>query len=398
MSLGAVLKGSAGFRVTHSVFSAVRKAFNWFVTPAHTTIRTWLLKLGLFKLNRSKDLSKEWALIVDSSIQMGAKKCLLVLGIPLSNLKGNFCPNFEQVEPLVIKTLTSTKGETVRDALLEAAQKVGNVSAVISDEGSDMKKGVRLSIEDNPGQVGLIDIVHKNNSLLKNELKKDIKWRLFSEAATKTIQKLKLSPLAHLVPPRQRAKGRLLSQIHLVEWGTRLLSYLKSDQWVQLDSKHRDKIEWIKKFEKDLVVYQRLMEICKSTIGLVHERGYFQGVAEELKKTIKVQPSEDIRIRRFVGRLAEFLHEQGHKIPPGKAYPGSSEVIESVFGKFKHMEGHHASSGLTSLVLSIPALLGPTSEAIVEQALSMVRIGDVEKWVKSNLSRTYLSERRKCLV
>jgi hypothetical protein len=54
--------------------------------PSWYSIRLWLLKLGLFKLQQIKDIADDWIWIVDHSIQTGAEKCLVVLGIRAKNL------------------------------------------------------------------------------------------------------------------------------------------------------------------------------------------------------------------------------------------------------------------------------------------------------------------------
>src|ERR1700720_2803613 len=79
------------------------------------------------------------------------------------------------------------------------------------------------------------------------------------------------------------------------------------------------------------------------------------------------------------------------------SYLGSSEVLESLFGKFKALEGDHASSGLTSLILAIPGLVGEMNESIIEDAMMSTSTWDITNWVSANLGKTFLSERRQAL-
>ncbi len=100
-------------------------------------------------LEREKEKG-EWIYVIDASIQMGSMKCLLILGIPMAKLlaiqneTGSFMPSHIDMEPLVLKTIDSCDGEVVRDALLEAEQKTGTPISIVSDEGSEFKRGVRL--------------------------------------------------------------------------------------------------------------------------------------------------------------------------------------------------------------------------------------------------------------
>jgi hypothetical protein len=92
-----------------------------------------------------------------------------------------------------------------------------------------------------------------------------------------------------------------------------------------------------------------------------------------------------------------ILQKEGGKIPYGAHYLGSSEILESLFGKFKYIEGDQASSGLSSLVLSIPALVGKLDEFIVRKALETISCFDIDKWIEENMGETFLSQRRKAL-
>ncbi len=51
-------------------------------TPDFTTIRQWFLKLGIFELRRSKEKRTDWIFIIDTILEQGRKKCLLILALP----------------------------------------------------------------------------------------------------------------------------------------------------------------------------------------------------------------------------------------------------------------------------------------------------------------------------
>ena len=51
-----------------------------FPVPHYTTVRFWLLRVGLHKLNRPKEQASDWVWIIDHSNQIGKEKCLVILG------------------------------------------------------------------------------------------------------------------------------------------------------------------------------------------------------------------------------------------------------------------------------------------------------------------------------
>jgi hypothetical protein len=49
--------------------------------PSHNSIRSWVCKLGLYRIQHCKDSSEPWLYWVDESIHLGSEKILLILGI-----------------------------------------------------------------------------------------------------------------------------------------------------------------------------------------------------------------------------------------------------------------------------------------------------------------------------
>jgi hypothetical protein len=59
---------------------------------------------------------------------------------------------------------------------------------------------------------------------------------------------------------------------------------------------------------------------------------------------------------------------------------GSSEVLESIIGKFKHVAGERGQHGLTGMVLSIGALVGKQAVATVQTAMMEITTNEVWDW------------------
>jgi hypothetical protein len=112
---------------------------------------------------------------------------------------------------------------------------------------------------------------------------------------------------------------------------------------------------------------------------------------------LSASKEKDYRFINFHDKIKAILEKEGGKIPCGGHYLGNSEILESLFGKFKYIEGDQASSGLSSLVLSIPALVGKLDEFVVRKALETVSCVDINEWIEKNMGQTCLSRRRKAL-
>lgn len=134
--------------------------------------------------------------------------------------------------------------------------------------------------------------------------------------------------------------------------------------------------------------------MCELALNLVHEKGYYVGIVNEFLKRTESLYIGDQQSLPFRKKIEEIFYEEEHKLPAENHYLGSSEVIESLFGKFKALEGIHASSGLTSLVLAVPALVGTLNNAMVEEALNTICVEDVDDWVENEMGQTFHSRRR----
>lgn len=401
ISIKCFLGSSAGFRGLSSVFCILQEWMSSFIAPAYTTIRQWLLKIGLYKLNCPKYSPSGWFFIVDTSIQMGSQKCVVILGIKCKDICQDFCPSFDEAEVLVAKPLYSSPGEVINE-LLEEAMSITKAlpKAIISDQGSENKRGVGIFLKNHPETTHVFDISHKINICLKEELSQDRVWLAFKEAVVASLQHLKLSSISYLVPPRQRNKDRMHSAFYLIDWGIRLLRFFDSEKINDLTVADRAKLEWIKGYQFSLPNYQSYKKVCEHALDLVHEEGYFSNVSEEFCKKVEYLSAgkeKDYRFINFKNKIKGILQKEGGKIPYDANYLGSSEVLESLFGKFKYIEDNQASSGLSSLVLSIPALVGKLDESIVKGALETVSCYDIEAWIAENMGTTFLSKRRKAL-
>jgi hypothetical protein len=93
-----------------------------------------------------------------------------------------------------------------------------------------------------------------------------------------------------------------------------------------------------------------------------------------------------------------FVATESLKAKPHERLLGSSEVVESVLGNFKHVEGDQAKGGFTGLVLSLAAMVSTTTLEVVQQALATVPTQKVLTWCKQTLGTSVQGQRKKALV
>ena len=215
ISSAACLRGSS--RCLAIVFSFLQFEFP---IPSWMSGRLWLLRLGYYKLMEAKEKADDWAWIVDHTVQVGAEKCLVILGIRLCDLPAaGSCLGHEDVEVINLIPVKHSNGEVVYQQLQETVEKTGVPREIIGDHGSDLKAGVEKFCKEHEQTCYVYDIKHKGAAIVKQELKDDATWAQFCQLASKTKQKVQQTSLAPLGPPNQRTKSRYMNIDTLIEWG-----------------------------------------------------------------------------------------------------------------------------------------------------------------------------------
>jgi hypothetical protein len=72
----------------------------------------------------------------------------------------------------------------------------------------------------------------------------------------------------------------------------------------------------------------------------------------------------------------------------------SSEILESLFGKFKFLEKEQSKSSFTNLLLSIGAMVSKTTESTILTALESVTIPMIKAWSKSKIGMTIQAQKK----
>jgi hypothetical protein len=371
-----------------------------FPVPHYTTVRFWLLRLGLHKLNRPKERASDWVWIIDHSNQIGKEKCLVILGVRVSQLPPpgkDFPLHLEQMEPIELEPVTVSDKEVVYRQLEASAAKSGVPRAIIDDHGGDVAGGVELFREAHPGTLEIYDITHKAACMLKTRLEKDEPWKAFAAKAGQTKCNIQQTELAFLVPPSQRSKARFMNLGTLIAWGARTLAIVDNPgpEVLQCGTRERleEKLGWLRQFREPLRRWSELELTIDVTVDFVRTQGLYRAAARDLRKRLgKLSVGQSAR--ELGNDLAAFVADQARQVRPGERLPACSEVVETCFGKFKSLEREQAKGGFTGLLLALAACVAERTQAVVHEALQRTKTEDVIAWIRTKLGATVGSKRR----
>ena len=154
------------------------------------------------------------------------------------------------------------------------------------------------------------------------------------------------------------------------------------------------KFGWLREYRKDLEMWSNWLALTDRALDIVRRRGYCSSTADDVKQAL-IEISDTPETELLKHELLEIVNAESSKASAGMRIPGSTEILESSFGKLKEIEGDHSRSGFTSLILVWAALFGATTSEVIRQALTEVPVKLVHTWVRRNLGTTIQSKRAK---
>jgi hypothetical protein len=373
-----------------------------FSAPDWTTGRLWVIRFGFAQLDAPKVQADDWVWLIDHSVQIGKQKVLAILGIRSVDLPmpGEFlCPD-DTVLIDLIPMETSTR-EDVAKCLEDVAARTSVPRAIVDDHGVDLNGGVRIFQKSHPDTVEIYDLKHKAACLLKSRLEKNPRWMAFCTKVGQTRCAVQQTELGALAPPGSKPKARFMNLASQLNWADKILAILEglpgsAPSWVTPE-RLEEKLGWLREFRADLAEWRQWQTIMDATVGLVGSEGLHEKTAVLLSRELR-PPREAVEQRRLAAELIKFVRAQASEAKPGERLPGSTEVLESCFGRFKTLEREQSKGGFTSLLLGFGMSFATATIESVSDAMHRVPTAKVWEWCAENLGQTLFSKRREAFA
>jgi hypothetical protein len=370
-------------------------------TPHFTTIRQWVLKKGYYQVvHKTFEQAKDWCAIFDLTVEVGALKCLLVLGTHLQSLKDRDCFNLSHrdTEVLGIYFTTNSTGQFVNESLRDAEKKIGNPFAcLLLDQGPDVTKGASIYQSNSKQTVVVHDISHKIAIVLEKKLKNDPKWKIFCDHLSATKLKVQqTTDLAALMPPKLRSKARYMSADVLMNWIER---FQNSKKLGYMDSIPRERLNeyfgWLDHLTIHIEGWKQMIAIGEIVKSVIAKEGFSHETYQKLEDFLNEQfPDPTFNEIDFIDAAMNAVWDEAEQLKAKQIAPGDSRVIESVFGKFKQSNSSQL-QGITIGALGIATFMASNKREDVKEAMEGSKIGQLIKWGKEHIGNSLASLRRK---
>jgi hypothetical protein len=163
------------------------------------------------------------------------------------------------------------------------------------------------------------------------------------------------------------------------------------EPWGASAERVRAKLGWLREFREELPVWSAFQEMIDGTLDWVRRRGLSPGMGFALAAALPARPGAAGEFRED---LIHFVRGEALKARLGERLPGTTEVLESCFGKLKALEDGQSKSGFTGLVLSLGAMVSKWTAQSVGEALEQSRVRDVVAWRRTMLGTSVQSQRK----
>lgn len=407
MSIRFVLESATSLRAAASVLRIIPSLEGEVLQTemSHTTIRNLILRVGLYEVTRSDRFAEDWIWIIDHSIQAGTTKCFLVLGIRQREYISLQRPlEHRDMSVLALIPVETSTGVIVHEQLTEVADRCGVPRAILSDHGSDLKKGVELLQQEHPGVAGVYDVVHLVSGLVDKLLRVDEQWAEYRKACCQCANSVRQSNFAQLKPPTPKTKARQMNIGREIEWGVSALALLSKARTGRLsEAQQRDlplpqleeKLGWLDDYREALERWDELHQVCRQACTTVRRFGYDGELEQRLKSELPVVHS--VAAKTLVSQILAFGTQTAANVGSIGRVPGSSEVIESLIGKGKRLAGVHGSSGMTAQLLAMAAAVTQPTREFLSEALYHTGMKQLQHWCSQFLPISLHSKRKRDL-
>lgn len=372
--------------------------------PSSSSIRNWLGRIGLYELQRQKEHRSDWIFIVDLTVELGKQKCLAVFGVTQQNFLENVLPlkrglQHHDVQLLMLEIMDSTKGELIEEKLIELTNKVGCPVQIIAAHGNDLEKGIKLYNQKYPQVIYTYDVTHAMALILKHELALSDKYQSFIQHCSLCRQQLQQTELSFLSPPSQRSQCRYFNVEKLVDWAQNisnlsrktLAKLVTNIQPKILSQKLNDKFGWLSEYQKEIQLWSQMVKTTRTLETYLKKNGVHSSEVTEVELFQYV----DLNLNAsFSQKILDYLVKESSQIPVNTTLLATSDVIESIFGKYKQFSSRCPLKQMGQTLLYISLSTMNLTNSVIKKALETVRYVDLTVWSTHVFGQSMLSKRR----
>ena len=209
--------------------------------------------------------------------------------------------------------------------------------------------------------------------------------------------KIQQTAFSYLIPIKERSKSRFLNLPSIAKWTKQIMDYLDDLSKNKQDSKQFSQVmlhfswmfeyqDFLKDFWQEIKILVDIQKLLKNIT--LNELNY-------KRTSCLIEKIRDSALRIPLLDYLKSEFEVAKKTPYRLLL--SSDVIESLFGKYKNIAKIHSLSEINRMILSLPCIPENITPELIQEAFTHTLNKDAQQWIQKEVSETLLSKRRKAL-
>jgi hypothetical protein len=379
----------------------------------------------------------------------------------LSRRRDSCCLSHQDVVVVALEVLEHSSGEVIAQQLEKQEARLGRICQIVADGGSDVSCGIERFRRDRPWLHRTYDVTHQVALWFKHALENDALYQDFRRRCGDSTRALRQTPLHFLTPPVPRSKARWQQMGELVIWAGKVIAYADRGQFqgltpgYRLDSRvqqclrgvlsdterrrldHRvwrdfaqegEYLEALRRYLGAQTVETHRRTLCEA--GQLGRREFeahlgwvlgFREVIDDYRRRLEAveQFQEQLKhkglradtkvaaaplpndaspaLQTLHAQMRAYVERENTGLAEGEIRLSSSDVLESLFGKYKLLSGRSPLKEVSRWVLVLPLLTIRLTRAGIRRALETVSTQVLEQWVAEHFGPSAFARRRSAL-
>jgi len=392
-----------GFRPAQRALQTVVNALKLDVkVPSHDAIRNWSCRVGVGELEDAFDKDQDVHWMADHSSQIGAEKVLLIIGTAIEDLpEPGQTLSLEDAKVLAIVPGQKGKKEHVGREYQKLAERIGAPRYLLSDGATELRDPAEKLEKDGKKTIVLGDLKHHAANVLEKQIGRSERFKAFITQIGLTRNRVQQTELSHFSPPPLKQKSRFMNLAPLLRWANMVSHHLGDGHSVArvgiTADRMNEELGWLREYRRELACWAACQKVIDAALSFINYEGLSLGTDDQLRTRLE-EAMSDLSERhetvvRVAALLVEFVERSEKQLKDGERAWLSTEILESLFGRFKQLEGQHSKGGFTRLLAALPMLCCPIDAVHVRQRLLQVSTTKLKQWVQDTIGSTLTARR-----
>lgn len=358
--------------------------------PCANTVENWVTKMGYYLLEGQDQVNTTYpvGIMIDELFGQGNERIIAIVSVPF--IKDNSgALRYEDVQLLYLGGQSSWTSQNLEQVISQLAKEQQiDIKAIMSDEDAKLVKTAHLL--DLPH---LPDINHALATCLRKTFEKDDQYKAFIKQIAGFQSRSVNQHLSYLRPPKQRVKARFMNQKACVYWALELLH-----RWSSLNQSEQHFFAQLPNHRPILKVLKHCLDLAEFIAKLFKTQGLKDSTLNQVEQCIEASDSVDILQHTFIKQVQHYLDQYRAFIKKHRGtFHVSTDILESLFGKYKQIQPTNPLTGISRLSLELPlhCLNQHQIEANIKIGLETTFMNQLNNWVIRHSTENQAAKRKK---